>query len=204
MKNIANVFILALIISLSFSVTKNYSLIRELSSMYKYMTYSADVLKKDNDQKAKYHWNQGKILEQSFINFQTKPELFTEDGKLVEEYFKSIDENKSSTIRFYLEQERRAKLNSISPFFNSDYFNSRKLYPGLDFSDELYLGFHQSIFDSAIFEISINGVKQEVSESGQYECPIAPQVLIDMKKIYINPENQSLDTICISRLITRA
>jgi len=138
------------------------------------------------------------------FSFSVKPELFTKDGKLVEQYFGPIDENRSSTIRFYLEQERRSKLNNISPLLNTDFFNLREMHTSLDFSDELFLGFHQSILDNAIFEVTINGVKQEYSGSGQYECPIAPKVLIDMKKISINPETQNLDTICISKLITRA
>jgi len=204
MKNIVNVFILALTISLSFSVANNYSIIREISSMYDFMTYSADVLKEENDQKEKYKWNQGRLLKHSPINFDTKPELFTEEGKLVEEYFKNIDKNKNSTFKFYLEQERRSKLNSISPILNGLLFNERKINSSLDFSDDLYLGFHQSVFDNAIFEVSINSLKQEFSGSGQYICPIAPQLLIDLKKISINPKDQSLDTVCVSRFITRA
>jgi len=204
MKNILNVSIFALIISLSFSVTKNYSLLREISAMYDYMTFSAEVIKMKNDESEKYHWNKSKILKNSLFNFNAKSELFTEEGTLVEEYFEKINKQESSTIRFYLEQERTSKLNGINPMLNEHFFKSKDMQAKLDFADELYLGFYETIFDNAIFEISINGVEQNYSGSGVYKCPITPKVLIDLKKISINPENQNLDTICISRLITRA
>lgn len=204
MKNIVNVIILALVISLGISVSKNYKLLQEVYTMQDYMSYSADLLKMNNDQKEKYHWNRGKLLKNTIFIYQMKPELFTEKGKLVEEYFKSIDDAESGTIRFYLEQERRSKLEAISKISLDNLFNEKFMNPRLDFKDELHLGFHENIIDNCIYEVHINGEHKDFNNTGIYECPMAPKVLIDLKRISINPETQNLDTICVSKFIARA
>ena len=204
MKKIANVFILALTLSLGISLNKNYSLFNQLSIMQDYMTYSADVLKIKNDHKEKYNWNKCRLLKNTLFNYQTRPELFTQKGKLIDEYFSSIDDELSGTIRFYLEQERRAKLNGLSPNNFDSFFQDRYMKPSLDFKDELYLGFHETVLDNCIYEVTINGVPKEFNDTGVYECKKAPKLLIDLKRISINPKSQNLDTICVTKFISRA
>ena len=204
MKNIANVIIFALLISLLISVSKNHVLLKDITVMQDYMAYSADQLKEANDHKEKYNWSRARLLKKTIFAYQSKIDLFTEEGILVDEYFESIKDNQRSTNRFYLEKERRSKLDELTPYSLNGGFSKKYIHPRLGFNDELHIGYIETILDNCKYEVFINGVQKETNSPGIYKCPTAPKLQIDINKIFINPNNQNLDTICVSKMISRA
>ena len=204
MKNIANVVILALLISLAFSIEKNYSLLKEVSDMYNYMSDSSDQLKDRNDLVQKSYWNKYRILDNTFLEQRSNLKLFTDDGILAEQYFKNIDGHLSGSQRFYLEKQRRKKLDDLFMNFDEFSFSTKSINSRIAFNDELHIGFQETIFDHCKYEVIINEMMQDYNRAGIYQLPSTPQISIGLNKIYINQETQEIDTISTTKLIGRA
>lgn len=200
MKNLYHILSYSLIICLIISVCQNYFLWTELRNQEDNIDIASDYLMKSNDLLAEKIYNQHK-----FSKNTARLEFFEPGFEKVEKLrgkYQTEDIEKLNGIERYDAEELRQELLEQKHFKSKiKYLLPRRIIPKLSSQDSLYVGYTRNLFQDSKYELKVNGKLHEFTLGNRFSFPKDSTYNLELKKITISDDGQSIDTITANRIL---